>query len=304
MTNPGARAPRHRPALPGARGATRATPGATCRRWARPARSLSFVPPRAAGTRCRRWWSRRASRFGLFRAWTRVASGRAVLAYPQPEQPAPPLPPAQSAPGGAPQAARRARAASSTACAPTGAATRCARWCGRRRRAAGAAGQPRHQRRAQPRAVARLAGHAGRRPAGAEGRLSRLAAWVLAAERQGLRLRPAPARPADRARPRRRAPARACCRSAGAVALSAVRRRPGCRAPGPAGATCRATARDTLFLLAVIGWTVLPHLAHLPPWCVALTALVLFWRAHLALTNARAAGPLGAGRRAAARRRR
>lgn len=42
-------------------------------------------------------------------------------------------------------------------------------------------------------------------------------------------------------------------------------------------------ARDTLFLLAVIGWTVLPHAGHLPPWCVALTAAVLLWRARLAL---------------------
>lgn len=45
-------------------------------------------------------------------------------------------------------------------------------------------------------------------------------------------------------------------------------------------------ARDTLFLLAVIGWTVLPHLSHLPPWCTVLTAAVLLWRARLALANA------------------
>ena len=45
-------------------------------------------------------------------------------------------------------------------------------------------------------------------------------------------------------------------------------------------------ARDTLFLLGVIGWTVLPHLAHLPLWCALLTAGVLLWRARLALTNA------------------
>ena len=45
-------------------------------------------------------------------------------------------------------------------------------------------------------------------------------------------------------------------------------------------------ARDTLFLLAVIGWTVLPHVSHLPVWCSALTAAVLAWRARLALTNA------------------
>ena len=40
-----------------------------------------------------------------------------------------------------------------------------------------------------------------------------------------------------------------------------------------------------MFLLGVIGWTVLPHLPHLPPWCVALTAAVLLWRARLALNN-------------------
>ena len=44
--------------------------------------------------------------------------------------------------------------------------------------------------------------------------------------------------------------------------------------------------RDTLFQLAVIGWTALPHAAHLAPWCIALTALMLFWRANLALTQA------------------
>ena len=48
--------------------------------------------------------------------------------------------------------------------------------------------------------------------------------------------------------------------------------------------------RDTLFLLAVIGWTVLPHLTRLPWWCVALSALVLAWRAHLALANLRLPG--------------
>jgi protein-glutamine gamma-glutamyltransferase len=45
-------------------------------------------------------------------------------------------------------------------------------------------------------------------------------------------------------------------------------------------------ARDTLFLLAVIGWTVLPHLPHLPLWCSALTLAVLAWRARLATLNA------------------
>jgi transglutaminase-like putative cysteine protease len=44
--------------------------------------------------------------------------------------------------------------------------------------------------------------------------------------------------------------------------------------------------RDTLFLLGVIGWTVLPHLSHLPLWCVLLCAVVLLWRTKLALAHA------------------
>ena len=45
-------------------------------------------------------------------------------------------------------------------------------------------------------------------------------------------------------------------------------------------------ARDTLFLLAVIAWTVLPHASHLPAWAIAMTAIVLVWRGRLALANA------------------
>ena len=45
-------------------------------------------------------------------------------------------------------------------------------------------------------------------------------------------------------------------------------------------------ARDTLFLLGVIAWTVLPHASHLPPWALALTAAVLLWRGRLAVVNA------------------
>ena len=46
--------------------------------------------------------------------------------------------------------------------------------------------------------------------------------------------------------------------------------------------------RDTLFQLAVIGWTIAPHLLHLPPWCGAMAAAVLSWRAWLAWSG----GPL------------
>jgi transglutaminase-like putative cysteine protease len=44
--------------------------------------------------------------------------------------------------------------------------------------------------------------------------------------------------------------------------------------------------RDTLFLLAVLGWTVMPHLGRLPLWCSALSLGVLAWRAALALRGA------------------
>jgi transglutaminase-like putative cysteine protease len=47
-------------------------------------------------------------------------------------------------------------------------------------------------------------------------------------------------------------------------------------------------ARDTLFQLLVIAWTLLPHAAHVQPWCVGLVAVILLWRAKLALDN----GPL------------
>ncbi len=44
-------------------------------------------------------------------------------------------------------------------------------------------------------------------------------------------------------------------------------------------------ARDTLFLLAVILWVVLPQVSHLPVWCSALVAGVLLWRGYLAFQS-------------------
>ncbi len=41
-------------------------------------------------------------------------------------------------------------------------------------------------------------------------------------------------------------------------------------------------SRDTLLLLAVIAWTLLPHAWHLPWWCIVLTSVLLLWRASLA----------------------
>jgi transglutaminase-like putative cysteine protease len=42
-------------------------------------------------------------------------------------------------------------------------------------------------------------------------------------------------------------------------------------------------ARDTLFLLAVIAWILLPQVNELPLWCSALAAAVLLWRGRLAV---------------------
>ncbi|WP_374673463.1 transglutaminaseTgpA domain-containing protein [Ideonella sp.] len=44
--------------------------------------------------------------------------------------------------------------------------------------------------------------------------------------------------------------------------------------------------RDTLFMLAVIGWTILPHLLRLAPWVAVLCTSVLAWRARLAWRQA------------------
>jgi protein-glutamine gamma-glutamyltransferase len=41
-------------------------------------------------------------------------------------------------------------------------------------------------------------------------------------------------------------------------------------------------ARDTLFLLSVIFWVILPQTQHLPIWCSTLAAIVLVWRGRLA----------------------
>ena len=44
-------------------------------------------------------------------------------------------------------------------------------------------------------------------------------------------------------------------------------------------------SRDTLFMLLVIAWVLLPQVSHLPLWCSALAAGVLLWRAWLAVTG-------------------
>ena len=48
--------------------------------------------------------------------------------------------------------------------------------------------------------------------------------------------------------------------------------------------------RDTLFMLAVIAWVLLPQVSHLPLWCSLTAAAVLLWRAALTLTGRQRAG--------------
>jgi protein-glutamine gamma-glutamyltransferase len=45
-------------------------------------------------------------------------------------------------------------------------------------------------------------------------------------------------------------------------------------------------ARDTLFQLTVIAWTIAPHLSHLPVWCGVLAITILVWRGRLAISGA------------------
>jgi protein-glutamine gamma-glutamyltransferase len=45
-------------------------------------------------------------------------------------------------------------------------------------------------------------------------------------------------------------------------------------------------ARDTLFMVALIGWTIAPHLFNLPLWVAGMTGVVLAWRAWLAWRQA------------------
>jgi len=45
-------------------------------------------------------------------------------------------------------------------------------------------------------------------------------------------------------------------------------------------------ARDTLFMVALIGWTIAPHLFHLPLWVAGMAGVVLAWRGWLAWRQA------------------
>ncbi|MEX8520765.1 MAG: transglutaminaseTgpA domain-containing protein, partial [Leptothrix sp. (in: b-proteobacteria)] len=52
--------------------------------------------------------------------------------------------------------------------------------------------------------------------------------------------------------------------------------------PRPAGMPLPREARDTLFLLATLGWTLLPQFSRVPLWCSGFAVVALLWRGWLA----------------------
>ena len=121
--------------------------------------------------------------FGLFRAWTHWHPASPVLAYPQPELPAPPLPQAQSAPGGAPLVRQgQGSELDGVRAWRRGDGLRQVVW-----KKAARSGQLVSRETSAENSRELWLDWSATAPAGdAEARLSRLAAWVLAAERQGL----------------------------------------------------------------------------------------------------------------------
>ena len=158
-------------------------------------------------------------------------------------------------------------AARSKACAPTAAATRSSS-CWKKAAKSLASGGELVSRDTSRVGAAASCGSTGR-PAAAlapEERLSRLAAWVVAAQRAGaaygLRCPGGHLEPGEGEAHRRVAWRPWRC----GAELPNLPSGPGWRLPRwPGWSRLPREARDTLFLLGVIAWTVLPHLSHLPP---------------------------------------
>jgi uncharacterized protein (DUF58 family) len=123
--------------------------------------------------------------FGLFRAWTHWRPASPVLAYPRPEQPSPALPLASSAAGGAPQArAGEGSELDGVRAWRRGDSRRHVVW----KKAARSGQMVSRETTSEHSRELWLDWQAaqGADRADAEARLSRLAAWLLAAEAQGL----------------------------------------------------------------------------------------------------------------------
>jgi uncharacterized protein (DUF58 family) len=146
--------------------------------------SLSMVPPTRGWHEVPTLLIETRFPFGLFRAWTHWRPASPVLAYPRPEQPAPSLPPAQSAPGGAPQVRQgQGSELDGVRAWRRGDGLRRVVW----KKAARNGQLVSRETTAESSRELWLDWQAAKGiDPGAEGRLARLAAWVLAAERQGL----------------------------------------------------------------------------------------------------------------------
>jgi uncharacterized protein (DUF58 family) len=148
--------------------------------------SLSMVPPARGRHAVPTVLIETRFPFGLFRAWTLWRPASPVLAYPRPEQPAPPLPLAQSMPGGAPQARQgQGSELDGVRAWRRGDTLRKVVW----KKVARSGQLVSRETTAENSRELWLewqAAAAGPDRADSEARLSRLAAWVLAAERQGL----------------------------------------------------------------------------------------------------------------------
>jgi uncharacterized protein (DUF58 family) len=147
--------------------------------------SLSMVPPLRGWHEVPALVVETRFPFGLFRAWTHWRPASRVLAYPKPEQPAPALPLAQSAPGGAPQPRQgQGSELDGVRAWRRGDGLRMVVW----KKAARNGQLVSRETSAESSRELWLDWHTaqGAEPVGAEGRLARLAAWALAAEREGL----------------------------------------------------------------------------------------------------------------------
>jgi uncharacterized protein (DUF58 family) len=120
--------------------------------------------------------------FGLFRAWSVWRPAARVLAWPRPETPAPPLP-ALAASGGEEHAARRGEGSELDGVRPwrRGDTMRQVVW-----KKVARSGELVSRETSQAAARQLWLAWGDTQVAGTEARLSRLAAWVLAAEREGL----------------------------------------------------------------------------------------------------------------------
>lgn len=145
--------------------------------------SLSIVPPTRGWHALPTLVVETRFPFGLFRAWTHWRPASQVLAYPKAETPVPPLPPAQSAPGAAPLVRQgQGSELDGVRAWRRGDGLRQVVW-----KKAARSGQLVSRETAAEMSRELWLDWQATAPAGdAEARLSRLAAWVLAAERQGL----------------------------------------------------------------------------------------------------------------------